>query len=249
LDEIIDAVSAALEKQPGDHELWLRRADLRRLQGEWEAAAEDIAAARGAGALPGTLALARAQLAVSRADWETAARELPVLARELPENAEGWRLAANVETARGRHTAAAAAWSAVVAKAETPWPDDFISLARERRAFGADDEAIGALDAGLHQLGEASALLEEAVEIEAALHRWDAALARIGRLVAGAGNPARWLARRGDLEEQASRPAQARASRREALAAIESLPPARRNTPVMSALAEKLHAQLGLAPP
>lgn len=238
--EQIAAVNAQIEKQPGNAGPLLWRADLHRQHEQWDDAARDIAAAQHAGATAGALAMARAQLAVSRADWENAARELPVLASELPENADTWRIAGTVETARKGHTAAAAAWRSAVDRAQPPRPDDFISLARASRAAGADDAAIGALDAGIARIGEVSALIEEAVAIEESLQRWDAALARIARLAASAPNPARWLARRGELAEKAGRPADAAEARRAALAAIEALPPARRNVPAMIALAERL---------
>ena len=114
------------------------------------------------------------------------------------------------------------------------------------RAAGADDGAIAALDAGIARLGEASALIEEAAAIEESLQRWDAALARVARLAASAPNPARWLARRGDLAEKAGRAADAAESRRAALAALDALPPARRNVPALSQLADRLRAKLGL---
>ena len=246
LHEQLTAVNAQLEKQPANAELLLWRADLRRQHQQWEEATHDIAEAQRAGATAGELAMARTQLAVSRGDWEVAARELPLLARELPQNAEAWRIAATVESARSRHAAAAAAWRMAADRAQPPRPDDFISLARASRAAGADDGAIAALDAGIAQLGEASALIEEAAGIEEALQRWDAALARIARLAAAAPNPARWLARRGDLAEKAGRSADATEARRAALAAFDALPPARRNVPAMSELADRLRARLGL---
>ena len=199
--EQIVAITAALEKKPGDPELLLLRAGLHRLHKDWEAAALDIAAAEKAGAGAGPLALARTEVAASRLDWEAALRELPVLARELAENAEAWRLAARVQAARGQHAEAVAAWRSVVKFATPLRPEDVISLARALHTAGADDAAITTFDAGSQRLGEISVFLEEAAQIEEARQRWDAALARFDRLIAQSPNSPRWLARKADLAE------------------------------------------------
>ena len=246
--EQLVAITAALEKKPGDPGLLLLRAALHRRHQDWDAAALDIAAAEKAGAGPGALALARTEVAASRVDWDAASRELPALAREVAENAEAWRLAGAVHTARGRHAEAAAAWRAVIKNARSLRPEDVISLSRALHAAGADDDALTALDAGAQRLGEISVFLEEAAQIEAARQRWDAALARFDRLLAQSPNSPRWLARKADLAEKAARPELAAATRRAALAAIEALPPARRATPAFVELEKTLRSQLAESP-
>ncbi len=244
LHEQIAAATVALEKKPGDFELLLLRARLHRQHQDWEAAQRDIAAADEAGAGAGALALARAEVAEGRADWDAAARELPVLARELPENAEAWRLAGRVHSALGRHVEAAAAWRAVAKTATPSRPDDIVSLARALQTGGAHDEALAALAGGSHRLGEISVFLEEAAPIEESRNRWEAALIHVERLIASSPNPVRWLARKGDVAERAGRPDIALTARRAALTALEKLPPARRETPAFSELEKRLRAAL-----
>ena len=241
--EQVVEITAALEKKPGDPGLLLLRAGLHRSHQDWEAASQDIAAAEKAGAGAGPLALARAELAVSRLEWEAAARELPVLAREMPENPQAWRLAALVQTTRKQWTEAVTACRAVIKNAAPPLPEDFILLARALRAGGADDEAITTLDEGSQHLGEISVFLEEAAQIEADRGRWDAAFARIDRLIAKSPSSPRWLARKADLADRAARPELAAATRRVALAAMEALPPTRRNIPAFAELERTLRAQ------
>ncbi len=248
LHEQFVALTAALETNPADPELLLLRAGLHRLHEDWEAAAHDIAAAEKAGAGAGVLALVRAEVAVARRNWDAAARELPVLARELPENAEGWRLAALVHTTRGRKADAVAAWRAVVKTSAPSRPEDILSLARALHASGADDNAIAALDAGSQSLGEISVFLEEAAQIEEARGQWDAALARIERLIAQSPHSPLCHARKADLAARAARPELATAARRAALAAIEALPDARRHTPALAELEQTLRTQLASLP-
>jgi hypothetical protein len=51
-----------------------------------------------------------------------------------------------------------------------------------------------------------------------------------------------WLARRAEILERAGRRAEARATYRSALAALESLPPARRSAPATHELEQRLRA-------
>lgn len=241
-DQVVE-ITTALEKKPGDPELLLLRAGRHRSHQDWEAASQDIAAAEKAGAGAGPLALVRAELAVARLEWEGAVRELPVLAREMPENAQAWRLAALVQTTRKQWIEAVTACRAVIKNAAAPLPEDFILLARAQYAGGADDEAITTLDAGSQHLGEISVFLEEAAQIEADRGRWDAALARLDRLIAKSPNSPRWLARKAALADRAARPELAAASRRAALAAMEALAPVRRNIPAFAELERTLRAQ------
>ena len=244
LDAQIAAFTEALAAKPADPELLLLRANAHGLHKDWPAAAQDIAAAEKAGANAGLVALARAGLAVAQGDWDAAARELPVLKRELPEHVDAWRLAALVHTTRGEKAGAVAVWRTVIGKAAPPRPDDVISLARALHATGADDEAIAALEAGAQSLGEISVFLEEAAQIEEARRQWDAALARLDRLLAQSPNSPRWLARKAALAERAARPALAAATRRAALEALEALPLSRRSTPAFAELEQTLRAQL-----
>lgn len=244
--EQITAISEALKTKPDDAELLLMRAGLHREDQAWDAATADISFAEKAGANAGLLALSRTELAVARADWESAAKELPTVARELPGHCGAWRLAALVQTTRGQRAEAAAAWRVVIEKSETPRPDDFLSLARVLHSVGSDDDAIAALDAGARRLGEVSVFIEEAAQIEEARGRWDAALARCERLIALSPNSPRPLARKGDLADRAGRADVASSARHAALSAIENLPPARRNTPAISALEKTLREQLAL---
>ena len=243
LHEQIVAITASLETKPGDADLLLLRAGLRREHEDWDAAAQDIIAAEKAGAAAGRLALARSEIAVARKDWDTAARELPTLARELPENADAWRLAGFVHAARGKNSEAIAAWLAVIRRAETPRPDDFLSLARAHHAAHDDDAAIAALETGSRRIGEISVFLEEAAQIEESRQHWDAALARLDRLLVQSPKSPRWLARKGDLAERAAQPELATACRQAALDAIDAVR-ARRFTPAMAELEQSLRAQL-----
>ena len=238
LHEQIAAITTALETKPADPGLLILRAGLHRAHMDWDAAILDIAAAENAGASPGALALVRTEVAVARLDWDAAVRELPVLKRDLPHNADAWRLAARVHSARGENAEAVAAWRIVIGSAVPQRPDDTLLLARALHATGADDEAIATLDPP-GRIVVISVFLEEAARIEEARRRWDPALTLLDRLIAQ-GASVRWLARKAEIADRAARPNLAAASRRAAIEALEALPPARRTSPALIELERTL---------
>ncbi len=81
-----------------------------------------------------------------------------------------------------------------------------------------------------------------ATELELRKKRPDAALARLEQIAARWARKESWLARRGEILEQAGRHADAREAYAAALAAIETLPASRRRTKTMSELGRRLQA-------
>jgi len=69
-----------------------------------------------------------------------------------------------------------------------------------------------------------------AIEVELALQRFDAALRRVDDILSRSQRKETWLARRGEILEQANRATEARAAFMAALAAIDALPEHRRTT-------------------
>ena len=82
-----------------------------------------------------------------------------------------------------------------------------------------------------------------AIDIEVGQKRYDAALDRIEAAAASSPRKETWLLRKGEILRDAGRPAEARAAFQNALQAIETLPPARRNVPAMAALEKRIREQ------
>ena len=98
------------------------------------------------------------------------------------------------------------------------------------------DVALQGLDEGLERLGQPITLLLYAIDLELELGRHDAALARLDRIASRADRKETWLVRRGEILEQAGRPAEARAAYVAAIEAVQALPATRRGTRAVSRL-------------
>ena len=106
------------------------------------------------------------------------------------------------------------------------------------------DEALRGLDEGLRRLGPLTTLQLFAIDFELANNRYEAALARLETITAQSPRKEPWLARRGEILEQAGRAAQARLAYEQALAAIESLPARHRTTEATAKLEAQIRAAL-----
>jgi tetratricopeptide (TPR) repeat protein len=126
-----------------------------------------------------------------------------------------------------------------------PAPDLYVERARVMpKSRAAEIEAVlRGLDAGIEQFGSLVTLELEAIHLERRLKRYDAALRRLDRASALAARKDPWLARRGEILEQAGRIDEARTAYNAALAAMASVPAARQ-TRASSVLIARLRASL-----
>ena len=88
----------------------------------------------------------------------------------------------------------------------------------------------------MRRLGPVVSLQEVAIANEVARKNWDGALARVDSVAALSPRRESWLVRRAEILTAAGRPREARATYREALAAIGTLPPRLRETRAMRRL-------------
>jgi predicted Zn-dependent protease len=105
-------------------------------------------------------------------------------------------------------------------------------------------EALRGLDEGIERLGPLVTIQLHAIDLELKRKQFDAALARLEKIAAQSPRKETWLARRGEILLQAGRPEEARAAYEQALKALDSLPPGRRNVPAMSELERRIKAAL-----
>jgi len=244
----IDALTKRIAAEPENAELRLRRGELRRVHGDTELALADY---REAARLDPSLEAVG--LCVARAFLEGGrpAEAAPPLERALarrPDDAEALLLRARVHAALGETARAAALFPRALAAAKSPTPDLYAETARALAADGRREDALAALESGLSRLGHPVSLEEAALEMELALGRTDAALARLGRLASASKRPERWLARRAEVLERAGRPVEAREAFTSAVHAIETLPPRLRASRATAALEESVRAGLARVP-
>ena len=232
-DARIRALDRRIAEEPPNASLFLDRGELHRIEGDHGAALADYARARALD--PGLVVV---DLCVGRAHLESdrPAEAVEVLTRYLanrPGDARALALRGTGRAALGDHLLAAEDLSYAIALHGDRDPSLGLYLARARALREAGGvhlaEALTGLDEGLERLGRPVTLELMALDLERTMGRFESALARLDRLVAGARRPEPWLVRRGEVLEQAGRREEARQAYEAARVALEVLPaPVRR---------------------
>jgi len=226
--------------------LLLRRAELRRIDHDWDGAAEDLDRAEALDPEARGLELCRGALALDRGDAAAAERSLTRELERDPRNGEASWLRARARLALGRRSDAARDMDAALARLHRVTPEHW--LARAALAESLESEgpaaALALIERGLDALGPAFALESRAVGIEAGLGRTDDALARLDRMAAASARRASLLAWRGDLLAAAGRRMEACVSWSNALQELDARAAAAVLPPADAALRQRVHAAL-----
>jgi tetratricopeptide (TPR) repeat protein len=240
----IAAVTREIAARPDDGRLYLRRAELQRQHGAFEAALDDVGRAEVRDAELGELELVRGRALAELGQRGEAERAFDRLLARSPDHAAGLRARGALLEARGALAAAERDLERAIAAVERPRPEDYLARARVARARGEASRALAGLDEGLARLGPVVTLELLAIELELELGRHDAALARIARIERQTPRKETWLARRGDVLERAGRRDEARRAWRSALEAIARLPQKQRRTRAVVELEAALRERL-----
>ena len=240
----IAALTREIAAEPGNASLYLRRAELHRLDRHLREALADYDRAR---RLDPTLAAAdlgagRAYLGARRAN--DAKRALERFVRARPEDAEGRLELARTLALLRATDAADREYARAIAFASRPRPDVYFERARFLRDSGRLSAAIRALDDGIARLGPLASLEELGVEVELARKNYDGALGRLDRIFPRNGRQETRLARRGEILAAAGRPIEARQAFVHAQRSIEALPARLRQTRAIQKLEGRVRSSL-----
>lgn len=245
-----------IEKDPKNPALYLQRGELYRIHQQYDSAQADIALAEAlAPALP-SLDLARGRLLFDTG-WPLAARShLDRFLKAMPNHVEALVLRSRVWTALGQPLYAADDYSHAIFQTPEGAPDLYIERAHSLASNGPDqiDAALRGLDDGIKRMGPLVTLQLTAIDLELRRQNYDNALARVDTVMARSPRKETWLARKGEIFLQAGRPDDAKQAYTEALSALGTLPPARRNVPAVADLEARIRQELkqfapGTAPP
>jgi predicted Zn-dependent protease len=242
----IEALTKQIEKEPGQAPLHLKRGELHRIHGDWDAALADFDTVGVLDPKMPLLDFLRGR-ALAEAKWCRSAKVfLDRFLSRQPDHVEGLVVRARVLVQLGQRLAGVQDYTRAVARTTEPRPELFIERAEALTAEGAAhyQEALQGLDEGLKKLGQLVTLQLAAIDLEVKQKRTDAALARLEKAAAQSPRKETWLTRRGDILKEGGRPEEARQAYRAALAALDTLPPARRNVPAMEELAKRLRSSL-----
>ncbi len=230
VDASLARATSELERRGESVERLLRRAELRLVRGDHDAAARDLARASALDPADARVDLYRGRLRLEQGDPAAAAVALARYLARVPHDAIGRTLRARALARLDRPLASAAEYSAALA--EGPRTQLYYERAQVLAAAGPGHvaQALAGLDEARAGLGTIPSLELYAIDLELERGAWDEALARLARVAALAQSQGPWLARRGEILELAGRDAEARAAYAEARKAFATLPAARRGT-------------------
>jgi tetratricopeptide (TPR) repeat protein len=242
----LEEATKEIEKNPNVADLYIKRGELHRTHADWEQAFADYE--RALSLSPGlpTIDLLRGRLFLE-AGWPLSARAF--LDRSIARNpsyVDAWVLRARALTKLEERLAAAADYDRALTLYPEPGPDLFIERAQVLAAEGPEHyaRALQGLDDAIAKMGPLVTLQLYAVDVELKQKSYDAALARIDKVAARSPRKETWLARRGEILVQAGRTLEAAQAYKAALAAMQTLPPGRRNVPAMLELDRRLKEEL-----
>ena len=246
------ALDVRIANDPADATLHLDRGELHRIHRDRDAALADYDHAL---ALDPGLVLV--DLCVGRMDLETgrpaeAIEALNRYATNRPGDARALVFRGRARMALDDPLLAAADFALAIAlhgEQDVP-PELYLSHARALQAAGGVHlaEALHGLEQGLERLGRPVTLELMALDLERATGRFESALARLDRLATTAHRPEPWLVRKGEVLEQAGRPAAARRAYEAAGEALEALPEPIRRRGGAVRLALQINAALDRLP-
>jgi len=245
--EQIAAITAKIKRDPKNASLYLQRGELHRLHRDWMRAAADYD--RAERLQPGLqiVDLARGKMLFDSGKLQRAKLTLDRFLSRRPAHYEGLITRARVLVKLGARTDAAKDFTRALSLASIPEPELYLERANVVAVGVAQlPDALSGLDEGINKLGPLVTLQLVAIDLELRRKNYDGALVRLDQITAQSQRKEAWLVRRGEILKLAGRDDEARAAFNAALTAIESLPPAHRQSRSVSAL--ELRARSALIP-
>ena len=246
LHEQILAVTEQIAKDPKNSELYLKRGELHRMHQEWDRAQADYDHAVALNPSLAVIDFTRGRMFLE-ANWPNSAKVcLDRFLLKHTNHVEGFIARARTLVKLEKPLDAARDFTTAIRYAPTGRPELYIE--RAQALTGAGDkhyaEALRGLDEGIERLGPLVTIQLHAIDLELKRKQFDAALARLEKISAQSPRKETWLARRGEILLQAGRREEARAAYEQALKALDTLPPGRRNVPSMNELERRIRAAL-----
>ncbi len=199
-DRII-AVTAQIERNPDDPELYVKRAELYRSHRKFEEAHADLARVAVLDPERVELDFYRGRL---RQEAEQPERAVELLTRFLAareKHPEALLIRSRALRALGQNVPAATDLNTALTVIDPPTPEVYLERAQAWVAAGEEhvDTALAGIDEGIAQLGPIVTLIQYAAGVEQQRGRPKAAIAFLDKLPENVGTTPRWLARRVEL--------------------------------------------------
>ncbi len=239
--ETLEALNRQLQSNPTDAVLLVRRSHIWTFLHQYDQAIADLNQASRLAPLP-EMDLEKAQIYLAAGWSETGLEHADRYVREVPDDAQGYRVRGRLNASLGHQAKAGADLGAAIEHTKNPTMELYFERAQVLSAGESANlpDAVVTLDQAIARFGPIVTLQSAALEVELRQQRYDAALARLDRVVSTMPRKDSWLARRGDVLVQAGRFTEARIAYQQALDAIDKLPPAHRSQPATKELEKQL---------
>lgn len=224
--------------------VYFERGELYRQHGDWTLALRDFNAAekRSSKIVPINFARGRTLFAAER--FYEAKVALDKYIAIAPTHAEALAMRAQTLAKLGNHADAVDDFTRAINNFAAPDLDCFLQRADSLIALGQSRVALAGLEEGMQKFGPVISFQLRAIELEIALKNYPSALSRLDSIIVQSPRKETWLARRGEILEQAGRRAEAEKTYLDALNALEGLPASRRAAPAMNALETQIRGSL-----
>jgi tetratricopeptide (TPR) repeat protein len=240
LDLRLEEVSRRLERSPAKAELYLQRAELRRLHAEPELALVDLARARELNRTLAGLDFAEGRALLDLERWAEARSAFDQALRAEPDHPIALWFRAQALARLDRRIEADADLKRCLEVAPQPTPELYLARANNLEKAGRTNDAAAVLEQGIERLGGISSLQLARIELLARSGRMGEALSKLDVLLAAAVRKETLQLRKATLLEAAGDRTAALATYRAALNSLEALGPSTRNTVANRALTEKI---------
>ncbi len=237
-------VTKEIEKNPDDPNLYLKRGELYRYDGDVTAALKDFDRVVKLKPDLYLVDLAKGKLMYDAGSFSKAKNYLDKFLKKDPEYIDGLILRARILSRLHEYQKAVDDYSQVIEKSSEPKPEYFIERARARASIGDTLQALQGLDEGIKTLGQIVTLQLYAIDLEIQIQDYDSALQRVDEISKQSARKEKWLLRRGQILQKAKRHNEARATFLEALKQVESLSESKRHSKVTQILESKLKTLL-----
>ena len=207
LHETIDSYSDSIEEEPESGSLYLHRAELHRMKGDWAAAKRDLARARQLHADPVALELCEAALALDRGEFGEARTVARRVLQIESDQSRAFVLVARAEYGLGNIELAVQALAQAAATSKEPDPGLFLRRSQWCLELIPPDPdgAVTALSEGIERIGPHVSLLLPAIEIDCDMGRFGTALDRVDLLEERLPQPALVSLLRGEILDRSGR--------------------------------------------
>lgn len=246
--ELVVAMTADIEKQPTNAELYRRRAHVHVEHEDWQTALVDLEMADRLSHEPVESDFLRGRALLLGRHFKEARQCLNEYIDAHPNLGTPRLFRARVLGALELNEDAFLDYQHGYSLLPQVEPDHVFELAQFANLAGGPERALAAMEDGMRRIGPLAALVDQAVKLEVSLKRYDAAVKRLNDALANTQLKTPWMAKRAELLTQAGRKSEADQAWQTLVDHILAMPTLERGSHSMCRLLEQAQQALGKAP-